>query len=231
VEAVAAAAASCDGTSTATVNVTCAELDSEAACTGVSGCSFSAGSDPVPGEFVSTFSVKYSANDGATWTDVTDSSGTIAIFDGNSDGDTQVDTIFDEPILAQYVRIYAESFETSAALRAGLLQCSDRTEGLCSYDIQTYGGSATTLADVFADDESASWTSFPAAEQTALTAAVVGQTQSPAEAQFVRVTTDQSCDGNMRAASIAELELFAQACDCSNEELIGWPTDGNGQCP
>jgi len=187
----------------------------------------------VNASYVSKFTIQYS-DDATTWASVRVCNAgicTITEFNGTA---TAQEVVLSDPITARYVRIVptADGLVGSATISGSILTCGDRTDGLCAYDVQTYGGAQTTLADVFADADDASWTSFPGAAQTSLSTEVVGTTQAVQEAQFVRVTTD--CTG---VVSIAELELIAQACNCDPDPdpavdapLFVWATDGAGAC-
>jgi hypothetical protein len=192
-----------------------------------------AGCTGVNASYVSKFTIQYS-DDATTWASVRVCNVgicTITEFIGTA---TAQEVVLSDPITARYVRIVptADGLVGSATISGSILTCGDRTDGLCAYDVQTYGGAQTTLADVFADADDASWTSFPGAAQTSLSTEVVGTTQAVQEAQFVRVTTD--CTG---VVSIAELELIAQACNCDPDPdpdvdapLFVWATDGAGAC-
>ena len=179
------------------------------------------------GEYVSKFTVQYST-DGSTWRPIQLCAGGICAtieYDGNSDPDIAQAVVFLTLLTARYLRLAptADGVVGSATIRGAIQTCGGRADGVCAFDVQTYGGAATAIADVLADVDAASWTSLTA--QTAPTTQFIGSTQAPQEAQFVRLTTD--CDGTV---SIAELEIFAQACDCADAAQLLWATDGAGGC-
>src|SRR6056300_1713480 len=66
-------------------------------------------------QWVKTFKVKY--YDAGTWKDVDGG----AIFTGNTDHDTQVEAKFAIPVKTRYIRIYPQTYNNHASLRAGLI--------------------------------------------------------------------------------------------------------------
>ena len=184
--------------------------DSTAACP--AGCT-------LVEEFVTSFKVKKST-DGTTWSYIT-LAGFAQEFVGNMDGSSVASVLFDSPVTARYLQIEPVLSVGAATVSVAANSCSDRTEGVCAYDVLTYSGSMMTLDDVFADTAANVWTSFPGAAQTTVSTAVVGSTQTAQQAQFVKVTTDQT--GCTYSATIAEVELFAQAYNCDDSNALVWP--------
>ena len=68
--------------------------------------------------FVSSFQIEVS-EDGSTWTYAECG----RIFDGNSDWNTKVNTVFAKPVKGRYVRIHPIEFNGYPSLRAGVLVC------------------------------------------------------------------------------------------------------------
>ena len=66
-------------------------------------------------QWVKTFKVKY--YDAGTWKDVDGG----AMFTGNTDRDTQVEAKFAIPVKTRYIRIYPQTYNNHASLRAGLI--------------------------------------------------------------------------------------------------------------
>jgi hypothetical protein len=69
-------------------------------------------------EWVTSYSVKAS-QDGQTWTDV----GCGTEFEGNVDRDAKVQSFLHRPIIAQYLRVYPESWSGGMCMRFGLILC------------------------------------------------------------------------------------------------------------
>lgn len=67
-------------------------------------------------QYVKTFKVKYKGNSG-TWKDVEKGK----IFTGNTDQNTKVDVNFANPIVARYIRIYPQTYESHMSLRADII--------------------------------------------------------------------------------------------------------------
>ena len=68
--------------------------------------------------WVTSFKVAVS-KDGKSWTWV----GCGRVFDGNIDRGTQLQSLFYEPVLARYVRIYPETWKGSIGMRVGVIVC------------------------------------------------------------------------------------------------------------
>jgi len=69
-------------------------------------------------EWVTSYTVKAS-HDGATWTDV----GCGTEFEGNTNRQMKVKNLLHRPIIAQYLRIYPESWHGGMCMRAGFILC------------------------------------------------------------------------------------------------------------
>ena len=202
--------------------------DLDPATDGTADCA--AGCTSTTGQYVSKFTVSYSL-DGTVWTPVCAqySQGQCREweFDGNSDSDTAHSVVFQHPIpRARYLRIEptSDGVVGSATIRGAIQTCGGRTDGLCSFEVQTYNGTAVTKEAVLTDVDAASWRAVPIAAQTNPTTEFIGTTQTAQQARFVRLTSD--CDG---VVSVADFRIHAQACSCDAGPVV-WPTDGAAGC-
>ncbi|ELT96149.1 hypothetical protein CAPTEDRAFT_129464, partial [Capitella teleta] len=79
---------------------------------------------PRQDQFVTSFSIKYRADEVNIWTDYADADGNTTL-PGNYNQDISVLNNFQENILAQYVRLVPSSFTKSPTVRWELLGCAE----------------------------------------------------------------------------------------------------------
>jgi len=83
-------------------------------------------------EWVTSFTVK-AIQDGSTWTDV----GCGTEFEANTDRATKVNSYLHTPIVAQYLRIYPESWSGGMCMRMGFILCEKPcVDGEMDYDFE-----------------------------------------------------------------------------------------------
>ncbi|KAH9369125.1 hypothetical protein HPB48_012772 [Haemaphysalis longicornis] len=80
-------------------------------------------------EFVQEFKIFYGDN-GGDFTEYKDREGNTKLFQGNSDGDSQVHNVFETPIIAQYIRINPTRWRDRISLRVELYGCEYEAESL-----------------------------------------------------------------------------------------------------
>lgn len=78
---------------------------------------------PILSQYVTSYKVLYSYNDGVFYHVIEDEHGNPQIFSGSIDSNKAVKSIFKTPVEAKYVRIYPLSWEGSIALRLEILGC------------------------------------------------------------------------------------------------------------
>ncbi|XP_038060001.1 lactadherin-like [Patiria miniata] len=74
-------------------------------------------------KYVTLYKVAYKKQPSSDYKHVTDGSGNITVFTGNTDVDTPVTNLFEESVLAKVVRIEPTAWHVGAALRLELLGC------------------------------------------------------------------------------------------------------------
>ncbi|KAI8490945.1 hypothetical protein Bbelb_313640 [Branchiostoma belcheri] len=74
-------------------------------------------------EWVTSYKLQYSAN-GKAWTTYAGSDGSDMVFTGNTDTNTAVKNLLDNPVDARYVRLYPLSWNNHMSMRMEILGCS-----------------------------------------------------------------------------------------------------------
>ncbi|XP_078603719.1 uncharacterized protein LOC144877607 isoform X4 [Branchiostoma floridae x Branchiostoma japonicum] len=75
------------------------------------------------GSYVTSYKLQYST-DGTTWTTYADTDGSEKVFPGNTDSDTPVTNLLDNPIGTRYVRFLPQTWRTHPVLRVEILGCA-----------------------------------------------------------------------------------------------------------
>ncbi|XP_076369994.1 hemocytin-like isoform X2 [Tachypleus tridentatus] len=76
-------------------------------------------------EWVTSYTVLYSRNDGEVFKDIENSDGTPKVFSGNYDNSHKVEQMFPNPIKAKTLRIQPKTWKGQISLRFGVLGCSE----------------------------------------------------------------------------------------------------------
>ncbi|XP_035669067.1 uncharacterized protein LOC118411132 [Branchiostoma floridae] len=96
-------------------------------------------------QFVTSYKLQYSA-DGSSWTTYANSDGSDKVFAGNTDINTPVTNLLDNPVDARYVRFVVQSWNTYISMRVDVLGCSTGCpladyvsfNGVCYKDFAVY---------------------------------------------------------------------------------------------
>lgn len=89
---------------------------------------------PILSQYVTSFKVLFSYDDGVFFHVIDDGYGNPQIFSGSVDSNKAVKNVFYKPVEAKFVRIYPLSWEQSIALRVELLGCTrDPTKHLITF--------------------------------------------------------------------------------------------------
>ncbi|XP_019626183.1 PREDICTED: uncharacterized protein LOC109471335 [Branchiostoma belcheri] len=100
-------------------------------------------------QWVKSYKIQHSA-DGAAWTTYAGSDGVDKVFTGNTDTNTPVTNLLDNPVDARYVRFYPQSWNEWITMRVEILGCSTGSRFLVLLGL--------TLNDAGMDHLTVSWT-------------------------------------------------------------------------